>query len=402
MNIFVLNSGSSSLKYQLLDMEQRTAVASGVVERIGEDMGRITHKNWPGTSREMKTVQDMSFPNHRVALDTAVALLVHEETGVLKSREEIHAIGHRVVQGGETLVHSTRIDHEVIAQIRANFSLSPLHNPANVVGIEAALELFPHAPQVAVFDTEFHQTMPPASYIYPIPYHFYEEMRVRRYGFHGTSHRYVTREAARLLGKPVEAVNLVTLHLGNGCSMAAVRGGRCMDTTMGMTPLSGLMMGTRSGDIDPAIIFFLMQERGYSAAQMDEILNKQSGLKGICGKNDMRDIHEAVAAGDTRARLALDMFVGRIRKFLGAYLTVTGPLDAVVFTAGIGENDDIVRRMVCQDLEHLGIVLDEAANAGRKAQATPIHASQSRVQIWVIPTNEELEIAQATLDVLRA
>ncbi|MEJ5243647.1 MAG: acetate kinase [Desulfomicrobiaceae bacterium] len=400
MYVFVINSGSSSLKYQLLDMDKRQAVASGVVERIGEPMGRITHKKYPGQQNEAKTSMDMPFPDHRVAMDQAVALLVHPEHGVIASRDAIQAIGHRVVQGGETLVQSTRITPEVIAQIRANFQLSPLHNPANLVGIEAALELFPHAPQVAVFDTEFHQTMPPAAYLYPIPYHFYEEMRVRRYGFHGTSHRYVTREAARLMGKPMEAVNLVTLHLGNGCSMAAVRQGRCVDTTMGMTPLSGLMMGTRSGDIDPAIVFFLMKEKGYNVDQMDAILNKESGLKGICGKNDMRDIHEAAAAGDERARLALEMFVGRIRKFLGAYLTVTGPLDAIVFTAGIGENDDIVRRMVCQDLEHLGIVLDEAANAGRKGAATAVHAPTSRVQIWVIPTNEELEIAQATVAVL--
>ncbi len=401
MYVFVINSGSSSLKYQLLDMEKRQAVASGVVERIGESMGRITHKQYPGADTESKTVIDMPFPDHRVAMDQAVHLLVHPAHGVIASREAINAIGHRVVMGGETLVQSTRITAAVIAQIRANCSLSPLHNPANLVGIEAALELFPHAPQVAVFDTEFHQTMPPSAYLYPIPYHFYEELRVRRYGFHGTSHRFVTREAARLMGKPVDAVNLVTLHLGNGCSMAAVRQGRCVDTTMGMTPLSGLMMGTRSGDIDPAIIFFLMQEKGYSATEMDAILNKESGLKGICGKNDMRDIHQAAAAGDERARLALEMFVGRIRKFLGAYMTVTGPLDAIVFTAGIGENDDIVRRMVCQDLEHLGIVLDASANAGRKGEPTPLHSPTSRVQIWVIPTNEELEIAQATVAVLR-
>ncbi len=400
MKIFVVNSGSSSLKYQLLDMESGAVMATGLVERIGDAMGKVSQKNWPATDREAEVEREVAFPNHRAAMHTVVELVTGADTGVISSAAEIDAIGHRVVQGGETLFTSTLIDDDVVEKIRENCHLSPLHNPANLVGIEVARELFAGVPQVAVFDTEFHQTMPAEAFMYPIPYKLYEDLRIRRYGFHGTSHRYVAQQAAAMLGKAEDEVNLVTLHLGNGCSMAAVRGGKCIDTSMGLTPLAGVMMGTRSGDIDPAIIPFLMKEKGLGMGEIDDILNKQSGLKGICGMNDMRDIHAAAEKGDKKAALAVDMFVYRIKKYIGAYYAVTGPLDALVFTAGIGENDEIVRARVCANLEHLGISLDSARNAGRKKIATAIHADGSKVAILVIPTNEELAIAKATVSVL--
>jgi len=400
MKIFVVNSGSSSLKYQLLDMEGGAVMATGLVERIGDAMGKVSQKNWPGSDRETEVEREVAFPDHRAAMHTVVELVTGADTGVISSAAEIDAIGHRVVQGGETLFKSTLIDDDVVEKIRENCHLSPLHNPANLVGIEVARELFAGVPQVAVFDTEFHQTMPAEAFMYPIPYHLYEELRIRRYGFHGTSHRYVAQQAAAMLGKAEDEVNLVTLHLGNGCSMAAVRGGKCIDTSMGLTPLAGVMMGTRSGDIDPAIIPFLMKEKGLNMGEIDDILNKQSGLKGICGMNDMRDIHAAAQKGDKKAALAVDMFVYRIKKYIGAYYAVTGPLDALVFTAGIGENDEVVRARVCANLEHLGICIDAARNAGRKKVATAIHADGSKVAILVIPTNEELAIAKATVSVL--
>lgn len=401
MKIFVVNSGSSSLKYQLLDMDNGTVMTTGLVERIGDAMGKVSQKSWPGTDREAEVEREVAFPDHRAAMHTVVDLVTGADTGVIASSSEINAIGHRVVQGGESLFKSTLIDDDVVEKIRENCHLSPLHNPANLVGIEVARELFAGVPQVAVFDTEFHQTMPAEAFMYPIPYELYEELKIRRYGFHGTSHRYVAQQAAAMLGKAEDEVNLVTLHLGNGCSMAAVRGGKCIDTSMGLTPLAGVMMGTRSGDIDPAILPFLMKEKGLSMDEVDSILNKQSGLKGICGMNDMRDIHSAAEKGDKKAALAVDMFVYRIKKYIGAYYAVTGPLDALVFTAGIGENDEIVRARVCANLEHLGISIDPALNAGRKKVATAVQADGSKVAILVIPTNEELAIAKATLSVLK-
>ena len=401
MKIFVINSGSSSLKYQLLDMESGAVMTTGLVERIGDSVGKLSQKNWPGTDKEREVEREMAFPDHRAAMHTVVDLVTGAETGVIASSAEIDAIGHRVVQGGETLFKSTLIDDDVVSKIRDNCHLSPLHNPANLVGIEVARELFVGVPQVAVFDTEFHQTMPAEAFMYPIPYELYEELRIRRYGFHGTSHRYVAQQAAAMLGKAENEVNLVTLHLGNGCSMAAVRKGKCIDTSMGLTPLAGVMMGTRSGDIDPAILPFLMKEKGWSMDQVDSVLNKQSGLKGICGMNDMRDIHAAAAKGDKKAALAVDMFVYRIKKYIGAYYAVTGPLDALVFTAGIGENDELVREQVCSNLQHLGISIDKVRNAGRKKVATAVQADDSKVAILVIPTNEELAIARATLGVLK-
>ncbi|WP_147821854.1 acetate/propionate family kinase [Salidesulfovibrio onnuriiensis] len=394
MKILVINCGSSSLKYMLLDMKKQAPMSSGVVERIGEDVGIITHKDLRDGERKFR--EDHPIPDHDVALRLAVDHLTHPEHGAVAGVHEIDAVGHRVVQGGETFKAPAVIDKAVTEAIRANIPLAPLHNPANLTGIEVALELFPKCPQVAVFDTEFHQTMPPRAYIYALPYRLYEELRVRRYGFHGTSHRYVARTAAKLLGKPLEKTKLITVHLGNGSSIAAVDGGRCVDTSMGLTPLAGLMMGTRCGDVDPAVFTFLADNKGMSIKEIDELLNKQSGLKGICGMNDMRDIHEARAHGDEKAQLAFEMFAYRVKKYIGAYLAVLGGADAVVFTAGIGENDDFVREAACSGLEQLGIIIDQTANQGRKTEACPVHRPESPVQVWVVPTDEELEIALAS------
>ncbi len=394
MKILVINCGSSSLKYRLLDMETGTAPASGMVERIGEDVGFITHKALCDGERKFK--EDHPIPDHDVALRFAVDHLTHPDHGAVAHVSEIDAVGHRVVQGGETFKAPAVIDKDVIEAIRENIPLAPLHNPANLTGIEVALELFPKCPQVAVFDTEFHQTMPSRAYMYALPYELYEELRLRRYGFHGTSHRYVAKAAARLLGKPLEETRLITVHLGNGSSITAVDGGRCVDTSMGLTPLAGLMMGTRCGDIDPAIHAFLAENRNMGIAEIDDMLNKQSGLKGICGMNDMRDIHDARNDGDAKAQLAFEMFAYQVKKYIGAYLAVLGGADAVVFTAGIGENDDFVRETACSGLEQLGIIIDQSANQGRKSEACSVHRPESPVQVWVVPTDEELEIALAS------
>ncbi|NCD24455.1 MAG: acetate kinase [Deltaproteobacteria bacterium] len=401
MNILVINSGSSSIKYQLIDMNTETSMCSGLVERIGEGMGALTHKIKPGTDAEQKFVFEQEFVSHVDGMKRVVELITDADKGVISSKEEIHAVGHRVLLGGEEIKHSVQVDDWVKGVIRDYIPLGPLHNPANLAGIEVAMELFPHAPSVGVFDTEFHQTMPEKAFLYPLPYELYSDMRVRRYGFHGTSHAYITRRSAEFLGKPVEQVNLITCHLGNGCSMAAVRNGQCVDTTMGITPLEGLMMGTRCGDIDPALVPFLMEKKGWSAAEIDTVMNKKSGLKGICGMNDMRDIHAARAKGDAKAQLAFDMFVYRIRKYIGAFAVVLGRVDAVVFTAGIGENDDFVRAAVCEDLGILGIGIDAEVNAKRSGEARHIGKPGMPVSVLVVPTNEELAIAQATMNVLK-
>ncbi len=397
MNILVINAGSSSFKYQLIDMKDQRVLCAGLVERIGESMGRMVHKIAPDSEKEEKISSERPFKNHVEGMKAVVAAITDPMKGVIKSKDEVHAIGHRVVMGGEAIKESVIIDENIKKIIRDNFPLSPLHNPANMAGIEVAEELFPGVPNVGVFDTEFHQTMPQEAYIYPLPYEVYEEYRVRRYGFHGTSHRYVTRRAAEFLGKALDEVNLVTCHLGNGCSMSAVQNGRCIDTTMGTTPLDGLMMGTRSGSIDPAIVPFLIEKTGKSPAEIDTLMNKQSGLKGICGLNDMRDIHSACEKGDAKALLALNMFTYRIKKYIGAYIAVLGRVDGIVFTAGIGENDDIVRASVCTGLNHLGIELDLEANAVRSSMPRSISPAGTAVPVLVIPTNEELEIALTTV-----
>lgn len=401
MIVLVINAGSSSLKYQLLNMENNDVMAGGVVERIGEDVGGVTHKKFTGSTPE-KFVREAKIADHRDAMHLVTELIVDEDTGVIKSKDEIEAIGHRVVQGGEDFRAAVIIDADIKKVIEKNNPLAPLHNPPNLMGIEVAEALFPGIPNIAVFDTEFHQSMPPRAFLYALPYDFYEKMRVRRYGFHGTSHKYVARTAAVYMDKPLNTLNLITVHLGNGCSICAVEKGRCIDTSMGMTPLAGVMMGTRTGDIDPAIQRYVMENNGMSAYELDTVFNKQSGLKGICGMNDMRDIHDAAAKGDERAALALEMFVYQVKKYIGAYFAALGRVDGVIFTAGIGENDDNVRAGVCADLSGLGIELDLEKNMGRIAAAKAIHTQDSRVQIWVIPTNEELQIAREVVEILES
>jgi len=400
MKVLVVNAGSSSLKYQLLNMEDETIMASGLVERIGDSTGKMIHKKFPDTGFEARFEKDGEIPDHRAAMHFVVEMIKDPEYGVVKNLAEVGAIGHRAVHGGDYFKSSILVDDSVKEIIRKTIPLAPLHNPSGLVGVEMAEELMPSVPNVVVFDTVFHQTMPEQAFLYAVPYKLYTDLKVRRYGFHGTSHKYVANQAALLMGKKPEDVNVITVHLGNGCSMAAVKKGRCVDTSMGMTPLSGLMMGTRSGDIDPAVIAYISEHRKMSIQEIDTMLNNESGLKGICGLNDMRDIHEKIKQGDKLATLALDMFSYRIRKYLGAYAVVLGRLDAVVLTAGIGENDDVVRSMILGDLDCLGLALDKDKNTGRINKPKMISTEASRVQAWVIPTKEELQIARETISVL--
>lgn len=394
MKVLVLNAGSSSLKYKLLDMAADTALASGLAERIGQDMGRLTHEAGG------KTVLDLPLPDHKAALARAAALLTDPKTGVIADPAEVGAVGHRVVHGGERFSAPAVIDEAVLSGIRAAVPLAPLHNPANLQGIETAMAIFPKAPQVAVFDTAFHQTMPKKAFLYALPYELYEKYGVRRYGFHGASHRYIATETARLLGKPLSACDLVTVHLGNGDSVCAIKGGQSVDTSMGMTPLAGTIMGTRSGDIDPEIPYYLERTAGLSSAEIDDILNKKSGLVGICGSSDMRDIHARRQAGDERAELAFEMFALSIRKYIGAYIAVLGRVDAVTFTAGIGEHDPATRELCLKGLAGRGLVLDPERNRAAMGQAMDIGAPESPVRLFAIPTDEEREIARETVAVL--
>ena len=394
MKFLVINSGSSSIKYQVIEMETETVLATGLVERIGDEQGRLKNAFYPGTDRERESVVEQPIPNHHSGMMLVIELLTDGEKGIIRDTSEIDAIGHRVVHGGEDFRGSMRITPDVIEALKRNIPLAPLHNPANLDGIRVAMEIFSTVPQVAVFDTAFHQTMPPHAYLYAIPYALYEQDRVRRYGFHGTSHRFVAGECAKLLGKPLTESNLITVHLGNGCSMTAIENGVSVDTSLGMTPLEGLVMGTRSGDVDPALHLFLKRNKGMELEAIDALLNKESGLKGLCGMNDMRDIHKAAESGDTRAALALAVQTYRNRKYIGAYMAVLDRVDAIVFTAGIGENDDIVRAESLKGLAHLGIKLDGAKNAIRSKQARCISSDDSRVKVFIIPTNEELAIAR--------
>lgn len=404
MKILVINSGSSSIKYQLFDMaEESRALTAGLVERIGEASSRIKHQTFlDGAGREV--VRELVLQTHRQGLEQVTELLMDENVGVIDSPADISAIGHRVVHGGERFSQPVIIDAAVKAAVKALSPFAPLHNPPNLMGIEVAEELFPKAVQVAVFDTAFHQTMPPSAYRYAIPDALYREQGIRSYGFHGTSHLYVSKQAIAHLGKPAEDTNLITVHLGNGCSMTAVRGGRSVDTSMGFTPLAGLIMGTRSGDIDPAIPYFLGAELGMSLPEIDRLLNKQSGLVGIAGNNDLRDLQSRQAQGDGAAQLALDMYTYRIKKYIGAYMAALGRVDAIVFTAGVGENSAYVREHACGGLEALGVVLDSARNQAGPGDGvvTEIQAANSPVQVLIIRTNEELEIAMQTLAVVNA
>jgi acetate kinase len=393
MNILVINSGSSSVKYQILDVTDGTVLAGGSLDRIGEPESRMIH-HWqdPAAGRREITRRG-PVADHAQAFEMIVAVM--RETGSA-GLSALDAIGHRVVHGGERFRSPTLIDREVVEALRATGALAPLHNPPNLTGIEVCLAQFPEVPQVAVFDTAFHQTLPAHAFRYAVPESWYQSHHVRRYGFHGTSHAYVARQAATHLQQPLASLRLITLHLGNGASAAAIDAGRCVDTSMGFTPLEGLMMGTRSGDIDPAILTYLNRETGIDLEDLDYQLNQESGLKGICGVNDMREALRLAAAGDERARLAIDMYCYRIRKYIGAYYAVLGHLDALVFTAGIGEHSPLIRKQSCAGLDRFGIRINDARNALDGAGVFEIQAEDAPVRVLVVPTNEELEIAHQT------
>lgn len=396
MKILIVNCGSSSIKYKLFDVGQRHVMASGLAEKIGETGSILTHRHMTAAGEEKKLVEQNRFADHREALQRIVGLLLDPQKGAIVSRSEITAVGHRVVHGGDTFHEPTLVDDEVIADIEACIPLAPLHNPANLMGIKVARKLFPSVPQVAVFDTAFHQTLPPEAYLYALPYELYNKYKIRRYGFHGTSHAFVAEEAAAFLERPLAELNLITLHLGNGASMTAVAGGRSIDTTMGLTPLAGLVMGTRSGDVDPSVLVFLANHENMSAEALDALLNKKSGLQGMCGVNDMREVIEKMEAGDRRAETAMAVFAHRIKQYIGAYTACLGRVDALVFTAGIGENAPLVRERACQGLEGLGVDIDSQRNRQRADGIREISAADSRVKVLVVPTNEELRIAQET------
>ncbi len=396
MKVLVINAGSSSLKYQLIDMSNEAVIAKGLCERIGID-GQITHKT--GDGRQLSYA--VAFPTHKEAFQELTKILISGEGAVLKDLSEISAIGHRVVQGGEKVSKSVRITPEVLDVFREMADLAPLHNPAIVTAIEACQAVFDKSvPQVAVCDTAFHQTMPEKAYIYPIPYEYYEKYHIRRYGFHGTSHRFVSGRLAEILQKPLESLKVITVHLGNGSSITAIDKGRSVDTTMGFTPLAGIIMGTRSGDIDPSIVSFLAEREGISASDVVNILNKKSGYIGVSGlTSDHRDLVKAANEGNKRAKLACELQRYEIKKFIGAYAAAMGGVDAVIFTGGIGENDPQVRADACADLGFMGIEIDPSRNKGSSEQR--ITTDSSKVQVWVIPTNEELLIARDTRDIVQ-
>ena len=392
MKVLVINAGSSSIKYQLLDVSTAVVLAKGGAERIGIDGSLIKHEKHGAEAVKLL----VRMPDHRTAIREVLAVLTSKDHGVISGMGEIDAVGHRVVHGGEKFSSSAIITSEVKQAIRACFRMAPLHNPPNMTGIEACEEAIPGVPQVAVFDTAFHQTMPGRAYMYALPYELYEKHGIRRYGFHGTSHSYVGRRAAAMLGRPFEELRIVTCHLGNGSSVAAIDRGRSIDTSMGMTPLAGLCMGTRCGDIDPALVTMLMDREGLDSKGIDDLMNKKSGVIGISGiSSDFRDLHIAQDQGNERARLALDMFKYQVRKYIGAYAAAMGGLDAVVFTAGIGENTPEIRVGTCEGLEFMGIRIDDAKNAVR-GREMDISAEGATVHVFSIPTNEELAIGIET------
>ena len=393
MKVLVINAGSSSLKYQLFNMDNKAVLAKGLCERIGID-GRLTHTN---PNKEEKYKADVPMKDHADAIRAVINILIDKEWGVIESMSEIDAVGHRVVHGGEYFADSVLINDEVIKAIEACVPLAPLHNTANLIGISACKDVMgENIPQVAVFDTAFHQTMPPEHYMYALPYEYYEKYKIRRYGFHGTSHKYVSQQASEMLGIPIENLRLVTCHLGNGSSIAAIKGGKSMDTSMGFTPLAGLPMGTRAGNIDPAIISFLCDHEHKHADEIIDILNKKSGMLGISGvSSDFRDLDTAIEEGNPRAKLAKDMFNLSVKKIIGSYIAEMGGVDAIVFTAGVGENDRSVRWDVCEHMEYLGIKIDPEKNKFRGRQMD-ISIDYARVRVLVIPTNEELVIAEDT------
>lgn len=386
MIILVLNSGSSSLKYQLFDMPAGTVLCAGLVEKIGETEGNLSFEYGTQT-----VTVNMPFEDHKVALNKVSELLMNPDYKLIQSSDEIAAVGHRVVHGGEHFTASTLIDESVKAEIKELFSLAPLHNPANLQGIEVAETVFSSAKQYAIFDTAFHTTLPEEAYRFAIPEELYQKYGTRVYGFHGTSHRYVSNQAIDYLGLKNKDSKIITIHLGNGCSISAIKNGKSIDTSMGLGPLSGLIMGTRSGDIDPSVIFYLL-EQGYEIEQIKTLLNKQSGMKGLTGDNDLRNINTRAKDGDEAALLALKMYAYRIKKYIGSYMTILGGLDAIVFTAGVGENDAVTRKMSCGNLEHFGIDIDDTLNETRKPGLREIQ--KGKVKILIIPTDEEYEIAR--------
>ncbi|MEE1037745.1 MAG: acetate kinase [Eubacterium sp.] len=397
MKILVINCGSSSLKYQVLDMNGEVLLAKGLVERIGMEGAVITHEKI-GMDK-VKNVTPMD--SHKEAIALVLEAVAHPEHGVVADMSEIEAVGHRVVHAGEKYASSVLITEDVINALEECIELAPLHNPPNLLGIAACQELMPNTPMVGVFDTAFHQTMPAESYIYAIPYEYYDQYKVRRYGFHGTSHRYVSQRCAEILGKDIKDLNIITCHLGNGASIAAVKGGVCYDTTMGFTPLEGLVMGTRSGDIDPAIVPFIAAKEGVDADGVNNILNKKSGVLGISGvSSDFRDIENAAKEGNERAQLALDVFTHKVKAYIGAYIAEMNGVDAIVFTAGVGENGITQREAICANMDKLGIKLDVEKNNVR-GKDTIISTDDSEVKIVLVPTDEELMIARDTLEIVK-
>jgi acetate kinase len=396
MKILVLNSGSSSIKFRLFHADDWRVAAAGAATRIGEPAARLQLTWATGDGRNASREDEGEIASHHDGIERIGSVL--RETGALGSLDELAAVGHRVVHGGEAFHAPTLVDDDVIAVIRQMIPLAPLHNPANLDGILVARQLFPGVPQVAVFDTAFHQTMPRTAYRYAIPGYLYREHHVRRYGFHGTSHHYVAKQAAEMLGKPLSECNLITLHLGNGASATAIRAGASVDTSMGMTPLEGLVMGTRCGDIDPAVHFYLCRHLGFDNETLDDLLNRQSGLLGVCGVNDMREVHRLADEGHEDAELALGLTCHRLKKYVGAYFAVLGRVDAIVFTGGIGENDPEIRGCACEGLEAFGIEVDAEANMRLTGASGSISTPSSRVALFVVPTDEELEIAREALE----
>lgn len=396
MKVLVINSGSSSLKYQLLDVTNKTLIGKGLVERIGIEGSKLTQ-----TKDGEKTVVEKPMPSHIEAVEYVFDALTDENHGLVKTIDEVDAIGHRIVHGGENK-ESQIIDEDLKEDIRKWTKFAPLHNPAGLLGVEACEKIVPGKPNVAVFDTAFFSSMPAKNFMYALPYKYYEEDGIRRYGFHGTSHNYVTRHTAELMGVEQKDLNIITIHLGNGSSIAATENGVCINTTLGLTPLEGLVMGTRSGDIDPAIVTFLMDNKGYTTAQMDNLLNKESGVLGVSGlSSDFRDLEDAADEGNKRAELALDMFVQRARKYVGAYLVELGRVDAIAFAGGIGENSDVMRKRILNNLEVFGIEIDDEKNNGLRGKDALISTEASKTKVYVVPTNEELMIALDTVAVVQ-
>lgn len=395
MKVLVINCGSSSLKYQVFNMENEEVLGKGLVERIGIQGSRIKHE-----TKDMKSTKEMIIKDHDKAIELVFKMISDEDVGVVDSIDEIKAIGHRVVHGGEGLTDSTIIDDEVKSVIKEYVKFAPLHNPANLMGIESCEKLLQGTPNVAVIDTAFHQTMPAMNYLYGIPYEYYEKYRIRKFGFHGTSHKYITKRAAQLLEKPEEELNLITIHLGNGSSLAAIKNGKSFDTSMGLTPLEGLIMGTRCGDLDPTVLTFLMDEEGFKTGEINSILNKQSGVLGVSQiSSDFRDLEDAAENGNERAKLTLDMFNQRVKRYLGSYLIELGHVDAICFAGGVGENSGIMRADILEGLEDFGIEIDAQRNDTRKEAL--ISTDDSKIKVFVVPTNEELMIARDTLELTK-